>query len=416
MISNLKNRPLIAVFSTIFIDLLAVGILIPVFPLLILPNSPERITPDYWSISSGFILLGWLSATYPIMQFFATPILGEISDRWGRKIVLIISVMGTSISYVLFAIAILTKNIPLLFFSRAFDGITGGNISVAQAVIADISTPKNRAKNFGLVGMAFGLGFILGPYVGGKLADPSLVSWFDASTPFWFAAGLSIFNIGLISIFLPETLKNRSNKFRIHLFKSIQNVAAAFTKKGLRHVIPSTFLFNGGFTFFTTFFAVYLAREFSFTQGNTGDYFAYIGLWIALVQGFVTALVAKKFKDWQVLRFSMFGLAVALMGYMIIPAGDYKWLFFVAPLVALFSGLTQAFIPTIVSRVTPKNIQGEALGINASVAALSQTFPAILAGYVATINQHYPVTIGAAFIAFAGIVFWILYKPGVDDA
>lgn len=416
MRSKLTKYPLVAVFSTIFIDLLAVGILIPVFPLLILPNSPERITPDYWTISSGFILLGWLSASYPIMQFFATPILGEISDRWGRKIVLIISVIGTSISYVLFAIAIITKNIPLLFFSRAFDGITGGNISVAQAVISDISTPKNRARNFGLVGMAFGLGFILGPYIGGKLADPKVVSWFDASTPFWFAAGLSLFNVLLITLFLPETLKERSKKFRLHLFKSVQNVIAAFTKRGLRHVVPSTFLFNGGFTFFTTFFAVYLASEFNFTQGNTGDYFAYIGLWIAIVQGFVTAQVAKKFKDWQVLRFSMFGMAIALLGYMAVPAGEYKWLFFVAPLVALFSGLTQAFIPTIVSRVTPRNIQGEALGINASVAALSQTFPAILSGYVATINQHLPVTVGAGFIAAAGIVFWILYKPGIDDA
>jgi len=414
--NKLSRYPLIAVFSTIFIDLLAVGILIPVFPLLILPNSPEKITPDPWSISSGFILLGWLSAIYPIMQFFATPILGEISDRWGRKIVLIISVIGTAISYVLFAMAILTKNIPLLFLSRALDGITGGNISVAQAVIADISNEKNRARNFGLVGMAFGLGFILGPYIGGKLADPNVVSWFNASTPFWFAAMLSICNIAVISIFLPETLKNRSKRFRIHLFRSIQNVATAFTKKGLRHVIPSTFLFNGGFTFFTTFFAVYLAREFNFSQGNTGDYFAYIGLWIAVVQGFVTALVAKKLKDWQVLRFSMIGTAIALLGFMLIPAGEYKWLFIVAPFVALFSGLTQAFIPTIVSRVTPKNIQGEVLGINASVAALSQTFPAILSGYVATVNQHLPVTAGAGLIAMAGIIFWVLYRPGRDDA
>jgi len=410
---KLSKYPLLAVFTTIFIDLLAVGILIPVFPLLILPNSPEKIIPSDWSISSGFILLGWLSATYPIMQFLATPILGEISDRWGRKIVLIISVIGTSFSYMLFALAIVQKNIPLLFISRALDGITGGNISVAQAVISDISTPSNRARNFGLVGMAFGLGFILGPYIGGKLADPSVVSWFDASTPFWFAAALSLLNVCIIFIFLPETLKTKANEFKLHLFKSIQNISTAFSRPGLRNVIPSTFLFNGGFTFFTTFFAVYLANEFNFTQGNTGDYFAYIGLWIALVQGLITAKVAKKFKDWQVLRYSMFGMAIALLCYMAVPAGQYKWLFFVAPFVALFSGLTQAFIPTIVSRVTPKNIQGEALGINASVSALSQTFPAILSGYVATINQHLPVTVGAAFVAAAGFVFWVLYKPKI---
>jgi DHA1 family tetracycline resistance protein-like MFS transporter len=268
-----KTNPLLVVFATIFIDLLGVGILIPIFPLLVLPNSPEKIIPAGWTVAGGFILLGWLSAVYPIMQFIATPIIGEISDRWGRKIVLLISVTGTAVSYVLFALAVITKNIPLLFISRALDGITGGNISVAQAIISDISTPKNRARNFGLVGMAFGLGFILGPYIGGKLANPELVSWFNASTPFWFAAILCVINIIFISILLPETLKVRSKEFKLHLLKSIQNVSKAFTKPGLRNVIPSTFLFNGGFTFFTTFFAIYLFREFNFTQSNTGDYF-----------------------------------------------------------------------------------------------------------------------------------------------
>ncbi len=415
MRQKLSRYPLLAVFSTIFIDLLGVGILIPVFPLLILPGSAARIIPDAWSIGSGFILLGWLSAIYPLMQFIATPILGEISDRWGRKIVLIISVLGTSVSYAVFAYAIINKNIPLLFISRAFDGLTGGNISVAQAVIADISTAKNRARNFGLVGMAFGLGFILGPYIGGRLADPSIVSWFNASTPFWFASLLALFNVFVIATFLPETLHTRSKVFKLHLLKSLQNVTTAFTRPGLRHVMPSTFLFNGGFTFFTTFFAVYLFKEFGFTQGNVGDYFAYIGLWIALVQGLLTGFVAKIFKDWQVLRISMFGMALALLAYMIVPAGQYKWLFVVAPFVAVFSGLTQAFTPTIVSRVTPREIQGEALGINASVAALSQTIPAVISGYVASINTHLPVTVGAFFIAAAGAMFWLLYRPGVDD-
>ena len=111
----------------------------------------------------------------------------------------------------------------------------------------------------------------------------------------------------------------------------------------------------------------------------------------------------------------MFGMALALLAYMIVPAGQYKWLFVVAPFVAVFSGLTQAFTPTIVSRVTPREIQGEALGINASVAALSQTIPAVISGYVASINTHLPVTVGAFFIAAAGVAFWALYRPGVDD-
>ena len=204
------------------------GILIPIFPLLVLPGSPYRIVPADWSVAGGFILLGWLSACYPLAQFFAAPILGQLSDRFGRKIVLTISIIGTSCAYVLFAIGVATKNIPLMFASRIVDGLTGGNISVAQAVISDISTPKNRARNFGLIGAAFGLGFIFGPYIGGKLADPSVVSWFSASTAFWFAAILSGLNAIIVIGFLPETLKQRTTELKLHALQAFSNIKKAF--------------------------------------------------------------------------------------------------------------------------------------------------------------------------------------------
>ena len=281
---KLGKHPLLAVFMTVFVDLVGVGILIPIFPQLITPGSPDSILPDGWSPTNGLILLGWLSAAYPIAQFLAAPLLGQLSDKFGRKVVLQLSILGTALGYALFAYGLATKNIPLLFASRILDGITGGNISVAQAAIADISTNKNRAKNFGLIGMAFGLGFILGPYIGGKLADPSVVSWFSAATPFWFAMGLSLFNILLITLFLPETLKIKSNK-RIDIAKPFHNIASAFSRPGLRSIMPSSFLFTAGFTFFTTFFGVVLVQKFGFNASNTGDYFAYVGLWIAVVQG-----------------------------------------------------------------------------------------------------------------------------------
>lgn len=412
--SHLKARPLLAIFTTVFIDLLGVGILIPVFPLLILPNSPDNISPAGWTVQQGFILLGWLSAAYPLAQFFAAPILGQLADRYGRKKVLAISITGTMIGYILFAIGILTKNIPLLFASRILDGLTGGNISVAQAAIADISTPKNRARNFGLVGMAFGLGFILGPYIGGKLADPSVVSWFSAETPFIFTALLCLINVILILVFFPETLKV-VKKARIDVAKPFHNIYQAFSKPGIRSVMPTSFFFMAGFTFFTTFFAIVLAKNFGFTQSNTGDYFAYIGLWIALVQGFLTGRVAKKFKDYQVVRVSVFITALSLLGFFLIPDGSYRWLFLIPPFMALGNGLYMAFNSALISRISPAEIQGEVLGINSSVMALAQAIPAVVAGYTASINDHLPIAIGSGLIAFAGILFWVLFKPGRDD-
>ena len=151
----MRRNPLLAIFTTVFIDLVGFGILIPVFPLLIGVGSPFRVTPESWSFTKGLIMLGWLQAVYPFCTFIASPILGQLSDRHGRRPVLALSIFGTSIGYVLFAIGISTANIPLLFAGRALDGFTGGNLAVANAAIGDISTNENRAKNFGALGAAF---------------------------------------------------------------------------------------------------------------------------------------------------------------------------------------------------------------------------------------------------------------------
>lgn len=410
----LKKRPLLSLFLTIFIDMLGVGILIPIFPLLVLPHSPDSILPAGWTIQQGFILLGWLSAVYPLSQFFAAPILGQLADRFGRKKVLALSISGTVIGYLLFAAGIATRSIPLLFASRILDGVTGGNISVAQAGIADISTPKNRARNFGFIGIAFGLGFILGPYIGGKLADPNVVSWFSAQTPFYFTALISVINVVLVLTFLPETLKI-ATKARIDISKPFKNIMLAFSKPGIRSVMPTSFLFTAGFTFFTTFFAIVLAQKFGFSQGKTGDYFAYIGLWIAIIQGGLTGIVAKKFKDYKVLRISIFISALSLAGYFLIPAGEASWLFLIPPLMAIGNGLTSSFNNALISRISPPEVQGKSLGINTSVMALAQAIPAVIAGYIATIDSNMPIFVGSIAIALAGVAFWIFFKPGHDD-
>ena len=226
--------------------------------------------------------------------------------------------------------------------------------------------------------------------------------------------GLSIFNVLLITLFLPETLKIKSTK-RIDIAKPFHNIAKALTRPGLRSVMPSSFLFNAGFTFFTTFFGVVLVQKFAFSTSNTGDFFAYIGLWIAIVQGALVGLVSKRFKDYQVLRVSMFISAIALLGYVFIPAGEYKWLFLVPPMLSVGNGLTMAFTSSIISRITPKNLQGEAMGINSSVMALAQSIPAAMSGYIATIGINVPIMVASGVIACAGIAFWVFFKPGRDD-
>lgn len=399
-----------------FLDVLGVGILIPVIPQLVF----SIFQPAGYSLNTSLILLGWLTAIFPLMQFLATPILGQLSDRFGRKPVLGFSLFGTGVGYVLFAIAILTKNIPLLFGARALDGITGGNISVARATIADVTPPEHRTKNFGLIGAAFGVGFVFGPYIGARLAAPNVSffglfntpHWFNSATPFWFTAILSLINTILLLAILPETHKHINNALKITWTKSLSNIQKAAASPALRVIFASEFLFWGGFTFFTTFFQILLIEKLGFKVNNVGDFFAYIGIWIALSQVIVTPFLAKRFKNHQVLRVALLGMAIALV-LQLIPNNTAQ-LLILSPLIALFNGTVMANISALVSLTASAKNQGEVLGIEASVQALAQAIPAIIAGYVATMGINMPIIVGSALIFIGWLIFVLFYKPPKD--
>lgn len=412
-----KRNPLLPVFLTVFIDLIGFSILIPVFPLLI-GDTPFRVTPTGWSARDGLIMLGFLQAVYPLCTFLAAPILGQLSDRFGRRPVLAFSIAGTAVGYAIFAGGISAKSIPLLFIGRALDGLTGGNIAVAQAAIGDVSDDTNRAKNFGLIGAAFGLGFIIGPYLGGRLSAPgrsfyglfTTPSWFSATTPFWFAAGLCVVNCALIITRLPETIRQKDPSKKIELGTSVQNVVQGFTSERLRVPLLASFLFNAGFTFFTTFFGVYMARKFGFTQASTGDYFALVGLFIAVSQAVVVGRVAKRLPDFKVLRFALFGLALAMSGYFLANA---KWqLYAIIPIFTAFNGLCMANQTSLISRSAVPGRQGEAMGISSSVMNLAQVPASILVGYITgSITANTPLVVSTICIAAAGLAFVALFRP-----
>jgi DHA1 family tetracycline resistance protein-like MFS transporter len=292
MSSPLKNKAFLSLFLTIMIDMLGIGIIIPVLAVVFLSPETTLFSHDV-SFATRTLYLGILTTLYPLAQFFGAPIIGALADKFGRKKMLILSLIGTCIGYILFAIGVVCGNLWILFISRLIDGFTGGNISVAQAAISDMAPPTERLKYFGFIGMAFGFGFIIGPFIGGKLADPNIVSWFTNATPFIFSAILTLVNIISLKLFFKETLlKKRTEK--ITAYTGLKNIYKAFSFKETRVLFIVAFLFMFGFTFFTQFSQVFLIKKFDFTQSMIGNYSAVIGILIAVMQGFVGRIVGKK--------------------------------------------------------------------------------------------------------------------------
>lgn len=408
---KILKKPLFIVICTILLDALGFAILVPIMPeLLADPSSGFYLLSPGTSVQTGYILLGSILALFPFMLFFSTSILGQLSDSLGRKKILFFTLLGTSISYMLFALGILTKSIPLLFFSRALAGITSGNISVASASVADLTKPEDRAKNFGLIGAAYGIGFIIGPFIGGKLSDPSIISWFNPSVPFWFAAIVSLINVLFVAKFFTETNKFISKHTQINWVRSVQNIFKVFKMKNLRLLYLINFLFFSGFTFFVTFMSVFLIERFSFTQGNIGDFFSYIGIWVVFTQAVMTRQLARYFSEKQVLRFSFIGggLVVGMMFF----ANVWWQLYILAPLFAICNGLSFANIAGLISRSAGQKIQGEILGINSSVQALGQLIPPILAGVIASsFSPQAPVITASVIMILSGTIFLLFYRP-----
>jgi DHA1 family tetracycline resistance protein-like MFS transporter len=405
----MKKHPIGIILFTILIDTLGIGILGPILPQLMSnPNSPHYLLGKDTTASAGYIIFGFLVGIFPIMQFFATPILGQLSDRYGRKPVLALSLAGTALGYLLFAVGIVIRNIPLLFLSRALDGITGGNLSVAQASIADVTQPSERTKNFGLIGAAFGVGFIVGPFLGGVLADPSVVSWFNAATPFWFAALLASANTTQVLLQFDETNRH-IRQFPVQFTKGIANIVRAYGMRELRTIFLTSFFFNAGFGFFISFFGVFLIHRFNFNEARIGNFFAWVGLCAIFTQVFTTRRIAARFSEPQVLKVTLFGVSSVMTAYLLAPSP--MWLFLIAPISSTFNGLSLANMGGLLSRSVAPQVQGEILGIGSSIAALANSLPPLIGGFVAaSVAPEAPVMAAALTMFLAWVIFVVRYR------
>jgi len=382
------TKPLIIIFITIFIDLVGFGVAIPVLP-------------EYAKSQFGAspFTIGWLIASYSIMQFISTPFLGQLSDKYGRRPILFISLLGTSVAALITGLA---STLPLLFFGRIFDGITGGNISTAQAYIADVTTRENRAKGMGLIGAAFGLGFIFGPAIGG------ILSKFGTHVPFFFVSGLAFTNAVLLYFILPESRKFTEKVERKNRFAEIFD---GFKESRFALMTLIYFLLIVAFSIMTTVFSQYTMYRFGYTAVQNGYLFAFVGVLAILIQGGIFARLANKFGEAWLL---VVGSLLLFLSFFAVPfvspaAGGLAALLLGTAFFSLGNSLASPAITSFASKEAHDEDQGKTLGILQSAASLARAIgPAMSAFllYSATAPQNIEdFTLFRTFWTAAGIMF-----------
>jgi len=384
------GKPLqyITISLTVFIDVLGFGIVIPVLP----------IYAEHFGATT--LQIGWLVGIFSLMQFFFAPVWGSISDRIGRKPVLLIGLLGTVISYILMGLA---DTVVLLFVARFLSGIGGANIGAAQAYLADISTPENRARAMGLLGAAFGLGFVFGPALGGWAG-----AQFNYAAPMYIAAGLSFLNIISVILFLPESHRPGSGK-RQALFPGI---FAHVRRQQYFWSIAVYFLVILGFSMMTTLFALYLKHRFDLTILHTGYILAGIGMIGVIIQGGLIGRLVKRFGETSVALAGTLCMCAGLAGLGF--SSSFGMMLFTSALIGVGNSLIMPTISALCSKAADVEWQGRALGLMQSGGSLARAVGPVMAGFLLSVGVgpgHYaflPLIVASVFLAMAGAVMGIL--------
>jgi len=352
--------PHVVIFFTVFIDLLGFGIIIPLLP--------------FYAETFGAtgLLVGLLSASFSLMQFLFAPVWGRLSDRIGRRPVILIGLFGSFASYLIFGLA---RSLAVLFLARMCAGIAGANISTAQAFIADTTTPEHRAKGMGLVGAAFGLGFIFGPAVGGFLSQ-----W-GYATPAFFASALSLGNFCAAVFLLPESRP-------IAARRAAQTAAPAGRLEALRRALARPhlpmlllvyFIVIAAFSGFEATFALFSERRFSFTASTIGYVFAFVGIVLSVIQGTIVGRTVRRVGEHRVVPIAILFLA---LGLGLIPLSrTVPVLIAACGLLAVGMGFNSPSIVSLISRLSSADEQGGVLGVSQSLASLARVLGPAWGGF-----------------------------------
>ncbi|MCX6173867.1 MAG: MFS transporter [Ignavibacteriales bacterium] len=388
--ANKNKATLGIIFLTIFIDLMGFGILIPILPTF---ASKELGISNFG--------IGSVVAAYSLMQFIFNPIMGKLSDKIGRRPVILVTQLMTAISYLIFAFS---NSFLLLFFSRMLAGLGGSNIGVAQAYIADITTKEERAKGMGIIGAAFGLGFVFGPVIGAYLAKYG-----------YHVAGLgsAFFTLSAFSFAffrLPESLKEKKNdeKIKIKIF-DFTFAKQVLTNPSISFLIILLFLIIFSIANVFGTFAILGYKFYHFTDQQNGMLFGIVGLVGAIVQAGLIRLISQKLKDKTIV---LIGIFFMIIGLGFLPyGGNFSGVAIVISIMAVGTGILQPIIPSMISKYSPEIQQGAVLGFSQSISALARVLGPLWGGFsYDVLGYQFPFITGAFFTLITFIISFFMLK------
>jgi MFS transporter, DHA1 family, tetracycline resistance protein len=390
----MNKKLLFSVIFVVFIDLLGFSLILPLLP--------------YYAktFQANSFVTGTLVASYAVAQLVGAPLLGRLSDRIGRRPVLLVSIFGTFLGFLLLGFA---KTLWMLFASRIIDGLTGGNLSIAQAYITDVTDSKSRSQGLGLIGAAFGIGFIIGPVAGGVLSQ-----W-GYAVPAFVAAALSFANLMLIYFWLPESLtaEKRAQMTEKRPAVTLSALLKALQRPFTGSLLISRFFFGLAFATFQTIFSLYALLKFNLTAIQTGYILTYVGVLSVITQGFLVGKISSKVRE-DILIIACVGLmAISLVGWALAPS-VLVLLIVMAP-TSLAGGMLNTMLSSTLTKAVPLQEIGGILGLAASVESSTRIIAPTLGGFLLQqVGTWAPGAAGALIMTgLFGYVWIALYNHPV---
>ncbi|MCB1826784.1 MAG: MFS transporter [Coxiellaceae bacterium] len=397
--SLLANLPL---FVVIFIDGMGLSLLFPILNSIIVDPVSHFLSASTSTATRDF-LYGLVVSVFMLCWFFGAAILGDLSDKVGRKISLIICLVGAFLGYLLSAVAIVSSSLTLLIIGRVIAGFTAGSQPIAQAAIVDISAPEHKARNIGLILLSVSLGFVFGPIIGGVLSEPKIVSWFNFQTPMYFAAAISLLNAAFLWLTFHETHETKG-KLNIRFHYAINIFISAFKHKGIRYLSLVFLVMIFGWSNYFTFISMYMITHYKATPLQVSLFLAVMGCGFAVGCGVLVDYLTKRY---SLKNLVVQGSIIAAIGILLSLCFEINWLPWVMTFfIAIAIAIAYSVILTIFSNQVDDNEQGWVMGVTGSIMALCFGITSLLTGAIASYGAGLPIGLGAVGLGLSGVLMF----------